>query len=343
MTGTSVLNECDVTAAVIVGLGGLGRRHARNLKQLNPSIRLTGCRTRSTSVEDLGEDGDLFDRIEYGIDRALVSNPQFAVVASPASQHVNHALQLARAGVDLLIEKPLSDTFKGVQELVDECRQRAVKLAIGYNLRFEPSLQAVKRAVDEKLIGRVLAIRAEVGQYLPDWRPGRDYRQTVSAQAALGGGPLLELSHEFDYVRWLVGDVRTVVANVGRVGDLDIDVPDVADVLLDIESGALGTVHLDMLDRASIRRCRVVGTDGTVAWNALERSAKLFSHRSRTWVDLAVPVGSETDTYLAEMEHWLSFSGANDSPIARGEDGLKALKIALAAAESAATGRKVAL
>lgn len=331
--------------ALIIGLGSIGRRHARNLKRLNPAIRLTGCRTRATTLDDLGDDAALFDAVEFDLTKAIQSPPTIGIVATPASRHVADARRLADAGVHVFVEKPLSDRLDGAQELIDECHQRSLCLMVGYNLRFDAALRATRAAVTDGRIGRVLAIRTEVGQYLPDWRPGRDYRETVSAQANLGGGPLLELSHEFDYVRWLAGDVRTVTAQVGTLGDLAIDVPDVADVLVECESGARGVIHLDMLDRAKVRRCRVVGTEGTIMWDALARSAMLFATGMGEWLSLE-PGGAGhagADTYLAEMEHLLEVAAGRPSVAANGNDALEALRIAVAARESAATGRTIAL
>ena len=79
-----------------------------------------------------------------------------------------------------------------------------------YNLRFLPSLQAYRERIQFGVIGKVLSVRCEIGQYLPSWRPGSDYRQAVSASRALGGGALLELSHEIDYLRWIFGEVAWV-------------------------------------------------------------------------------------------------------------------------------------
>ena len=97
-------------------------------------------------------------------------------------------------------------------------------LAIGYNLRFLSSLQKFKSILDDKIIGDVWSVRSEVGQFLPSWRPNSDYRKGVSAQYALGGGVLLELSHDIDYLRWIFGEVAWVQAVLAQQSDLEIDV-----------------------------------------------------------------------------------------------------------------------
>jgi predicted dehydrogenase len=327
--------------AVIVGVGGIGRRHARNLKRLRPSLTLTACRSAGGAA-DLGDDAALFDRIDHDIDAAVERRPAFAIVATPSSQHVDDALRLAGAGVHVFVEKPIAVRVEDAEALVAECSRLSLCLMVGYNLRFEPSLAAVKAALGAGRIGKLLSIRAEVGQYLPDWRPGRDYRACASAQAALGGGPLLELSHEFDYLRWLAGDVRRVTAQTSRASTLEIDVPDVADVLLEFQTGVTGSVHLDMLDRAPTRRCRLVGSEGTILWDALARSAAIWTADSLTWTPLESEA-AEGDTYTREMAHYLACLANGQTPAVTGTDGTAALRVAVAAAESAAAGRSVTL
>jgi predicted dehydrogenase len=148
----------------------------------------------------------------------------------PASIHLSHAHEAAAAGAHLFIEKPLANTADGIPSLLAECRAKGLTVLVAYNFRFYPPLQILRDAVLSGRIGRVVSVRAEVGQYLPDWRPGADYRQGVTARAELGGGALLELSHEIDYIRWIIGEVTAVGARVARLGNLEIDVEDVAEI-----------------------------------------------------------------------------------------------------------------
>ena len=135
----------------------------------------------------------------------------------------------------------------------------------------------MRKALHQGHIGRVQSVRAEVGQYLPDWRPGIDCRQTASAQQALGGGALLELSHEIDYVRWLIGEIREVTARIARLSDLEIDVEDCAEIILTFENGTIGGPHLDMIQRAPTRTCRLIGSDGTLVWDGLTSHVARYS------------------------------------------------------------------
>lgn len=283
--------------------------------------------------------GPFIDETVTSLEEAFERKPDVAFVTNPASMHIETGLQLASHDINMMIEKPLSDSMKGVDSLLSLCNQRQLVLMIGYNLRFYPPLQMMKRAIEEGRIGRIMSIKAEVGQYLPDWRPETDYRVSASARSELGGGAVLELSHELDYVRWLVGEVASVSAQLSRVSDLEIDVEDTADINLRFSNGATGNVHMDMVDRSSTRGCRVIGTTGTLSWNWALHRISLFDKETKAWSELEIwgssgPPSDNNYIYLAESQHFLECARGVAEPIVGGQDGKRVLEIALAAKRS---------
>lgn len=284
------------------------------------------------------------DGFVFHVDDALALRPDCVLVTGPASQHVAASLPFAERGIPLFIEKPLSDSLDEADKLLAACARGGAPPVVGYNLRFSRALQAVKRTLTDGVIGRVIAVRAEVGQYLPDWRPGSDYSRGVSARSELGGGVLLELSHELDYVRWLVGEVSSVCARVGRLSDLEIDVEDVAELVLGFRNGAIGSIHLDMVQRAPTRTCRLIGVDGTIVWDGIRRHAAVFSAASREWTEIcAADAEDSNEMYVAELRHFLDCVGGRAVPLISGRDGRRVLEIALAARRSSLEGRTVTL
>lgn len=325
---------------MIVGLGSIGRRHLVNVRQALPQARIVAV----TRAGGSHADAELADRVVSGLPEALAENPRCAIIAGPASEHVSAALLLARQGVHLLVEKPLSHTLEGVDELIAECASRRLVLLPGYTLRFIPSLNVLQQALAAGRIGRLLVARAEVGQYLPDWRPGADYRQSVSARAELGGGAVLELSHEIDYLRWLAGDVKRVTALMAKVSDLEMDVEDAAEIAVEFHSGALGSISLNMLARPGGRFCRLVGETGTLEWDAIRSETRLYSAESKTWTVLSEPVGVvRNDMYRDELLHFLDCVNGLDTPCITPADGLHALQVVVAVKQSAREGRAVTL
>ncbi len=326
--------------ALVVGLGSIGRRHLTVLREVAPGCTITAWRRAGAS-------GDLppgVDRVVGSAAEALALRPAFAVIATPASVHLAAARTLAEAGLPLLVEKPFSDRLGGVNDIIDLSARNGAALAVAYNLRFHPPLQAVRAAVAGGAIGRVLSVQAVAGQYLPDWRPGTDYRMSASARAELGGGVVLELSHEFDYLRWIVGEVRRVSARLAKVSDLEIDVEDTADVMLEFESGAVANVHLDMVQRTPVRGCRIAGERGTIVWNGIANQATLHEPGGGAGIDLHPAQAIERDhSYRAQMEHFLDCVSGAARPEVSGEDGRRALEVALAAKESHRIGGVVTL
>ena len=314
---------------LIIGLGRSGLRHAAHLRSLDVDIQLAGWQQHSSNRADLPVSTEsLFEEIFFDQRSAIQWHPELAIIASPSTVHLSTAVLLARAGINIFVEKPLTDSVEGVPELLDICHRTRVGLTVGYNLRFDRALQTTRNLIRDGRLGRVLTLRAAVGQYLPNWRPERNYTNTPTARRELGGGVVLELSHELDYCRWLVGEIASVQADVSTSGDLDINVEDNAEIILRFTSGVVGTIHLDCLDHATTRTCRIVGTEGTIVWDGISGSAQVFSSAEKKWTTIQDGEADRNRTYAEEMRHLIAGRGLSLPPAANGEDGFAVLKIA---------------
>src|SRR5262249_50073259 len=154
------------------------------------------------------------------LDDAWHDGVDVAFITAPTRLHIPLALQAAEHGCHLFVEKPLADCLEGVERFLETVKERNLVTLVGCNLRFHPGLIQVKRLLEEGAIGRVIAARVEVGQYLPDWHPQEDYRQGYSARRELGGGVILDAIHEIDYVRWLLGEIVAVACFGGKLSRL---------------------------------------------------------------------------------------------------------------------------
>jgi predicted dehydrogenase len=325
---------------VVAGLGSIGRRHLGNVRRLLPDADVTVWRHRASDEAKPAE----ADRVVASIDDVRALRPEIAIVATPAPYHVDASIALAEMGAHLLIEKPLSDSLLHLDALAAACRERRLTWMVGYTLRFSAGLRRLRDAVREGRIGRVLSIHAEVGQYLPEWRPSIDYRQSVSARRALGGGALLELSHEIDAVRWVAGEVSEVAARVGKVSDLDIDVEDCVDLLLTMSSGVTATVHMDFFRRPTVRRHVFVGTEGSLEWDAVAGTCRVYDAATSAWSTLDdASTRERNDMYLAELTHFLECIRTGATPIVTGEDGRRVVEIVSAARRASESRTTVAL
>ncbi|MBI2524608.1 MAG: Gfo/Idh/MocA family oxidoreductase [Candidatus Rokubacteria bacterium] len=322
--------------ALVIGFGSIGRRHTGNLVALD-SGEVAVCDPDPERARAAAEE---FGVVTYrSIDQALTSRPDAALVCTPPSLHVSTAFECVEAGADVFIEKPLACELTGVEELLDAARRRGRTLLVGYNYRYSAPLQQMRRVIEEGAIGRVVAVRGQVGQYLPDWRPGRDYRLVYTSRADQGGGVLLDMtSHQIDYVRWLAGEIQSVYAVTGRLGDLAIEAEDTAILTLRLQSGALATLHADCLQRTYVHELRVIGTRGTLH---LE-----FRGALRWWQEdgrcLVLAEGSDpNEAFVEEMRHFLACVARREPPRVPGEEGRRAVEILVAARDSARLGVEI--
>jgi len=326
----------QIERVLVVGYGSIGQRHLRIVRSLLPDASIRVLRHQRCDSTPEYADGCMSSLAE-----ALTFAPQAAVIASPSVFHMDSAQPLAEAGVHLLIEKPLAASPDGVRQLLETCSAGGNVLMTAYNLRFMPSLQRYRDLIQAGCIGRVISVRCEIGQYLPSWRPGADYRQGVSASSAMGGGALLELSHEIDYLRWIFGEVDSVRANLSRQSNLEIDVEDTAHLILGFaeqEGGGrlIANLNMDFVRHDTTRQCLAIGEQGSLRWNGLAGTIEIFSAGGSAWEQVFVHSPQRDESYMAEWQHFLVCIRDGTMPLVNGQDGLAALNIIQAARRSTA-------
>lgn len=333
-----------ISRILIVGLGSIGTRHLGLARELNPEADIRVLRHQACAQIPEYADG-CFSSLEQAVEFV----PQLSVIANPAPFHMPVAIALAKAGSHLLIEKPLAASLDDVPSLFEIVRQKHLVLLTGYNLRFLPSLDRFRQLLNEGIVGRVLSVRCEVGQYLPAWRPDSDYRQGGSARRDLGGGALLELSHELDYLRWIFGEVRWVRASLSKQSALQIDVEDTAHLILGFASThapdtLVGSITLDFIRHDTTRLCTVIGESGSLRWNGLTGVVEHFQAGNGEWNEVFRHAQQRDDSYRAEWRHCLDCIESGHPPLISGEDGMAVLEIIEAARRSAQeSGRQVDL
>jgi predicted dehydrogenase len=299
---------------LIIGLGSIGLRHARNFAALGAEI--------AHGVDPSPERRERFERETGGrgfatLDEALAQKPDLAVVASPSRMHIAQALACARAGCHLFIEKPLGTSLEGIDTLIAEIGARKLFAHVGSNFKFHPAMQTMHRLLQEGALGTLTAAQVLAGQWLPSWHPWEDYRQGYSARAELGGGIVLD-THEFDYLLWLLGPVTRVEGFCSRSGTLEIDTEDVACACFQFESGVLATVQVDYIQRDYRRRYHVSGDAGTMEWDFSAGTLTVYraSDGARDVIDVKEDLN---EMYVRQSRHVLesiASGGAPATPVA---------------------------
>jgi predicted dehydrogenase len=278
----------------VIGLGNIATRHRRNLKMLFPEAKLIVMSASSRTPKEPVTDSD---HIAESIDEIIQLQVQFAIIASPAPFHAQHAIPLIKASIPVLIEKPVSVTQTDAQALIYAQAQYQTPVAVGYCLRYLPSAQQVRQMLQKGVIGNLYNAFIEIGQYLPDWRPTKDYRETVSARAELGGGVLLELSHELDYAQWILGSLTPKHVLLRASEELGLEVEDNADLLMTTSKGAVVNIHLDFLQRKAHRKCRFIGSEGCIEWDLIQNEVVLITAKERQEI-YSAPEWDKNQMYL---------------------------------------------
>lgn len=324
---------------LIVGTGSIGERHFNLVRKYYPASKL-GVLQREASCKELPENFDFLFRNEK---EAINFLPTIAIVANPAPFHIQIALSLARVGCHLLIEKPISDQVQGVRELINECRDNKIALSVGYNLRFLPSLEKFKSIIDSGLIGKIYLIEANFGKNLAQWRPNIDYRNSVTANYRLGGGVLLEISHEIDYLQWIFGEIRWVMANVRKISKLNMDAEDFASLSFGLkgqnEAAAL-TLVLDCFRCDARRGCVVAGELGSIKWDAVAGTVSTINYQSSNWVEVFRDHVNPNYSYERQLQSFIDDALNGSEPMVTGESALRTLEVVSAAKLSGYSHRR---
>lgn len=324
---------------LVIGCGSIGERHIRNLKDF-PVGEIIAHDIDQRRLLAIGKKHEIKTYTSLG--RALSQNVDAALVCTPPSTHISIARKVINCRAHVFIEKPLSHSLKGVDELIDRARRKNLTIMVGYNFRFHPGVTLTKRLIDKGEVGKILSARAEVGQYLPDWRPWQDYRRSYTARKKLGGGIILDGSHELDYMRWFLGEVKEVFCFAGKLSRLEVDTEDTAEILLKFKSGAIAGIHLDFVRRDYSRNCEIIGEAGSIVWSYPDGLVKVYFARKKRW-RIFKTSGDPNEMYVREARHFIKCVQGKEKPLVNGREGKKAIEIALAAKKSAKEGRIVRL
>ena len=296
-----------INKVAVIGLGNIATRHRRNLKSLFPGTELLVMSASGRIPEDAISDSD---GIVASVEALIEANVELVIVASPAPFHAQHAIPLVEAGIPTLIEKPVTTTSEDADSIQKAIDEHGTPVAVGYCLRYLPSAKELKRLLDNKAIGTLYNAHIEIGQYLPDWRPSKDYRDCVSANRHLGGGALFELSHELDYAQWLLGPLHLQHTLLRSSEELNLEVEDMADITALTDTGAVATIHLDFLQRKAHRKCSFVGRDGRIDWDLIQNQLTLTT-ATETSILYSEPEWDKNKMYVAMITDFVQMIGQN--------------------------------
>jgi len=337
---------------LIAGLGSIGRRHFRNLIALGEKD-IVLLRTRKATLPD---DELAGYPVEVDIHEALKKyKPDAVIVANHTALHLDVAIPAAEVGCAILLEKPISDSLDRLDTLQKTAQKSGSKILVGFQFRYHPTLNKTRELIQANAIGKVLTVHAHWGEYLPQWHPWEDYRQSYAARDDLGGGVIRTLTHPLDYLRYLIGEVESLWSFNGHISPLELDVEDVAEIGLKFTNGAIGGVHLNYVQRPPRHTLEIVGTQGTLRWDNADGILHHYNFPAPfvSYSDLppapvietfSPPDGFERNQlFVSQTRHFIETARGESEPVCRLEDGIMALRLALAARQSSSSGNVIAV
>ncbi|MDD3375045.1 MAG: Gfo/Idh/MocA family oxidoreductase [Candidatus Omnitrophica bacterium] len=252
---------------LIIGLGSIGQRYASLLHQ-HGGLEIFALRQQGNDVVEGVKN-------LYSWDEVASAKPDIAFITNPTSLHIATAIQCARLGMHLFIEKPLDKNLLAFDELHAIVKEQQLQCYVAYNLRFHPGILDLKEVLSQESYYYAHILNSS---YLPAWRPGADYWKNYSGQALFGGGVLLDLSHELDYAQFLFGEIQHIEGYFEHSSDLKIDVEDTADLSVFFINQRRIQIHLDFCSLPVERVIKVFGQKSVYIVDLIKNTFQTYSY-----------------------------------------------------------------
>jgi predicted dehydrogenase len=266
-------NNIKKKPILILGAGSIGERYIRILskKGFKNIIVLRRKIKKFRNIDNAKVE------VLTNFEEAIKLNPFAAIVCTPTSNHMEECLKLTKNKIHVLVEKPISHNINGFDELSLELNKNKSYLQVGYMLRFHPLIQNLKDIIQSKIYGNLVCTRSVWAEYLPNWHPWENYKESYAAKKELGGGVSLTLSHDIDLTLYLVNSkIKTSSILNNYSSNLGINVETASDILIEFDNGVTSNIHLNFFELKSERFYKLVFDEATVIFNYNENKIDIF-------------------------------------------------------------------
>ena len=329
----------------VIGAVSIGKRHLKTLSAIKSSEKIDEIRCYDKSLERVNEAIEKIENITPCKKLAeAVNNVDIVFLCVPTSLHYSVWSEIKQIGdFNIFIEKPLSHTYDNCDEMIFHHSRSGKHAMVGYMLRLHPLLIRAKEIIEKKtILGRVLNVRSECGFYLPFWHPWEDYRDFYMSWKTGGGGALLDISHEIDYLMWIFGDISYVQGYTQTISDLEITSDDYTSCLFEFKNGIMGELHLDLLQPEESRFMKVIGSNGVLIADLMKNSIKYNTIENTEWVSEKIEMDWDK-VYEEEDINIIKCVRGEKSKITTIEQGVKVMQFIEAVRLSSANGARIRL
>jgi predicted dehydrogenase len=311
----------------VIGAGSIGYRHLRNLEHLGIE-RLLVCEVDPERRARLQADHPRWKWFSELSD-VFEEAPDAVIVASPSASHEEHTEAAIINDCAVFIEKPLSFQMGRLEKIAEQAIHSNLVSMVACNMRFHPGPATVHKLLNAGAIGELISYRLHTGSYLPQWRPHQDYRKSYSASIETGGA-ILDCIHELDLALWYAGPAELITAKHLPARPIGLETDGLAEILLQHDSDAIGSIHLNFIERDYRRSCVFIGSEGTLEWDFHRLEVKQYRSGPGEIITHRLPPDWQlNDMYVDEMRYFLNcVEGRQPTQNSIGQ-GLSCLKLAL--------------
>ena len=276
----------------------------------------------------------------YGTYEAALDadNYDAALICSPTNLHIKQGIELAKRGIHILMEKPLAHNLDGIEEFKSLVQKNNIVVLMAYIFRFSPLTDKVKELITSNAIGKVLFVRGEFSEYLPDWHPYEDYRSFYMAEKSQGGGSILDQCHIMDLIHYLFGGFETVFAQNGNLSNLEVNSDDFSQLSIKLKNGVIASVHTDMFGRDHKKELEIKGELGNIYWNSTDNIVTHYDAQTKARLVYKKFPTDFNLNYITEMLHFNACCRGDEEPRASLQDGIETMDLILASYKSVASG-----
>lgn len=253
---------------VFFGLGSIGQRHAEILLK-NYQHELFAFRSTTSDSKNILGIKEL-----YSWDEVKKIKPHIAFITNPTSLHVATATACAEIGCKLFIEKPIGKNLNGLDKLLKIIKDKKLVSYVGYNLRFHPVIVRLKKYIEDQ---KPLYTRVVCTSFLPTWKQNKNHLRSYSANANMGGGVILDLSHELDYTAYLLNGIKRIKGNYARRSNVTVDTEDYADFLVGTQMSPVN-IHINFLSHLRQRYVQIDFDNLTVIGDVINADIKEYKN-----------------------------------------------------------------
>ncbi len=336
---------------LVIGCGSIGTRHLHNLKTLGfNDIAIYDIDRKKINKLSKKYKVNFF----YDLDSALAENFDFSIICTYPNLHAKIANLCIKNNHHVFIEKPISSDLKNVKSMLKRADSKKLKVAVGYNTRYDKGLIYLKNELSKSKISVPLSITSQWGQHIKFWRPGDNYKNHYILKK--GSGIILDASHEYDYIRWLLNDnVTSIYCQINKSTTIKTETESNAIITMKFNRGTIVNLIIDYLRPQYERKCQIIGETGDLKWEYVVQKAgwKNYDVRASSNIITSFVDGKKNihnkflvklnDMYISEMQDFIQSITDNRQPLVNGWDGFETLKIGLSALKSAKENRVIHL